>query len=65
MPRICPHAPHPSTFGQRRWPGETRTGTRSDGGLGEVIGRTFATGDIRRQIRPLIEIEEFGAGLQS
>jgi hypothetical protein len=33
--------------------------------LGEVIGRTFATGDIRRQIRPLIEIEEFGAGLQS
>ncbi|ACV76929.1 glucoamylase family protein [Nakamurella multipartita] len=40
------------------------------GSIGNVIGggvirNAFATGDIRRQIRPLIEIEEFGAGLQS
>ncbi len=30
---------------------------------GDIVRRAFCAGDIRRTIRPLIALEEFGAGL--
>ena len=30
---------------------------------GGIIQRAFATGDVRRKIKPLIGMEKFGAGL--